>query len=565
MAGLIPFFDRALSNNPIILKIPAYIPFKANIDNAVVWLNAQNPLGLLQTLCLIFIGITLLKGFAQFLQQVTMEWVSQRIAHDLRSQLFKKYFALPSAFFAKSRTGDLIAKITNDVAVVQSIFSGSFTKMLLDSLHFFPFLLFAFVMEWKMTLFVLIVVPSAVLPIIFVGRQVKKISKKNQQNIADITSFVHEMLGALRIVKVFGQADREQERFAAVSQKSVQIRLKSQKKQALLSPLTEWIGVFTGVGLFWWLSPKVVQGEMSAGIFITYFSCIAFMIKPIRIFGHIHVMVQIALSGADRIFQLLETPIEPCETQGRLLPVSFKDAIVFDRVGFTYEGNAEVLKNISFEAKKGEVIAIVGPSGSGKTTLVNLLARFFDPKTGRVLVDGRDLKDIHVSAWRPLLGMVSQEPILFNATVAENIAYGKPDAPFQQIQNMARQARAHAFIEKMEQGYQTMIGERGIRLSGGEKQRIAIARALLRDPQIFVFDEATSALDSENEKMVQEAIEAVMRDRTVFVIAHRFTTVVKAHKILVLDQGHIVQSGTHQTLVQSEGLYKKLFEMHFTQ
>ncbi len=565
LLGLIPLIDRVLSDKPIALTLSVPLPFEKNIQDALFWLNGKDPLWLLQMMCIFLVVMTLVKGFAQFFQQVTMEWVSQKVAHDLRSRLFDKYFALPSDFFTKNRTGDLITKITNDVAVVQTIFSGAFTNTLLDSLHFFPFLFIVFALEWKMTLLIFIVLLFALAPIIAVGRQVKKISKKTQENLSDITSFIQEMLGAIRIIKVFCQTDRERKRFDEVSKKYVRIHFKSKQKQAILSPVTEWIGVFTMVGLLWQFSPKVIHGTMSLGTFFTYFTCIICMIKPIKTFGRIQVMVQIAMSSAARIFQLLQAPIEMCEIQGNPSPVFFKDKMVFDRVHFTYEENTDVLKNISFEVKKGEVVALVGPSGSGKTTLVNLVARFFDPKSGRILVDGRDLRDIHVSAWRPLLGMVSQDAILFNATVADNIAYGNPNAALLQIQKAARCARAHEFIEKMEQGYQTMIGERGIRLSGGEKQRIAIARTLLCDPEIFIFDEATSALDSENEKMVQEALEAVMRERTVFVIAHRLTTVVKANKILVLDQGGIVQSGTHQELLQREGLYKKLFEMHFTE
>lgn len=577
--GLIPLIDKVLSNKPIKISLSIDVPFQQNLQDMITWLNGFSPLVLLRWICIIVVIMVFLKGVAQFFQHVLMEWVSQKISKDLRMALFKKYFLLPGEFFTGRKTGELISRVTNDVLVIQNVYSGNFTNTIMDSLHFFPFLAIVLVIEWKMALFCLIIIPLSMAPIIIVGRQIRKISKKNQENVADLTSMVHEILGNLKIVKIFGQFNRENEKFSAVCEKTIKVRVKAQRKQAVLSPATEMMGVLAGVLLLWKFSPKVLSGDMSLGTFLTYFTCIACMIKPIKTMGKIQVMLQNALGGLDRVIQVLDLKESDAELDKGGDIQGFKQEIRFDHLSFSYKvektqdkkravepefENFPVLSDISFTIKRGEIVALVGPSGSGKTTIAHLIPRFFDATSGLITIDGRPLKDLKVSSLRNLIGYVSQEPVLFHTTVRENIAYGKPSATQEEIEQVARLARAHDFIMQTEKGYDTTVGERGVRLSGGEKQRIAIARALLRNPEIFIFDEATSALDTENEKMVQEAIDQVMKDRTTIVIAHRLSTIVKADKIVVLENGKIVEMGDHLTLLQQQGLYKKLYEMSFS-
>lgn len=563
--GMSPLIDRVLSNKPVQFTLSVRIPFQEKLDALLALINALPPLRLLNLICIFLICVTVIKGISEFLQVTIMEWVSQKVSKDLRVKMFDKFFRLPFVYFQGARTGELITRINMDVNVVQTIFSGRFTNTILDSLHFFPFLAIVLVIDWRMTLTCFVVVPLAMLPIIFVGRQIRKLTHKTQQNTSHISSGVFEAVNAMKVIKVFGQQEREQEKFAAICDKTIKARVKSQKKEAILSPVTELIGVCTGVFLLWWFAPVVLSGKMSLGTFITYITCIGCMIKPIKTFGRIQVMVQNSMAGADRIFELLDWPDEPCENNGTKRDLLFQNKIVFEDVKFSYQGDYPVLDGISFEMKKGEVVALVGPSGSGKTTIANMLPRFFDPSSGRITLDGEDLANIHVKGLRKIFAMVTQEPVIFNATIEENISYGNPTATYEEIVKAATLARAHEFISRMPEQYKTLAGERGLRLSGGEKQRIAIARALLVNPDIIIFDEATSALDTENEKHVQEAIDRVMENRTVFIIAHRLSTVAKANKILVIEKGRIVQCGTHKELANSQGLYKKLYEMNFAE
>jgi len=563
--GMIPLIDKVLSNKPIELKLSFSIPYESILNDFLAKLNSIESMTLLKMICLFLLIATVIKGISQFIQQYLMEWVSQHVARDLRIKLFKKYFLLPSGFFTGAKTGDMITRITLDVNLIQGVFSGRFTNSLLDTLHFFPFLIIVLLIDWRMTLICTVVLPLALLPIIMVGRQIRKITHKTQQNFADISSNVFEVLNALKIVKIFSQVDRENEQFLNTCNKTVKTKVKAQKKEAVLSPVTELIGVTTGVFLLWSFAPKVLDGKMSLGVFFTYITCIASLVKPIKTMGKIQIVLQNALAGADRIFKILDTPNQQSEISGDINDFSFEKFICFQNVSFEYNKNEPVLKDISFEIKKGEIVALVGRSGSGKTTIANLIPRFYDSVKGDILFDNINSKDISASSLRKKIGMVTQEAILFNASVFDNIAYAKPDASRKEVEEVAKIARAHRFIINMDKAYDTIIGERGIRLSGGQKQRIAIARALLNNPEIFLFDEATSALDAENEKLVQEAIDKAMIDRTVLVIAHRLSTVKKAHKIIVLDGGKIIQEGTHLELINQDGLYKKLYEINFSE
>ena len=564
MSALIPLFDKVLINEKIALgdagKVPVIGQYAMDIQD---WINSFSQSDMLFFLTVFFVVGMLLKGLTQYINVVSMEKVSQCIARDIRVALFNKLFRFPALYYAKNRSGDIISRITNEVTIVQIFFSGHFSKTILDTAWMLPSLFWVFLLERKITFYCLVIFPLALLPIILIGRQIRKISKKGHENIGDISAALVEVLRAVKIIKVFGRFQDELERFRALCARTIRLRLRAKKKEALLSPAVELIGVVSVLLLIYAMLPKLVSGTLSKGSFVLYISCLVLLIKPLKSLGKIQAILQNALAAMDRIDQLLEEPDEPCELSGERKILHLGNGISFNNVHYGYVKGQPVLRDISFELPKGKVVALVGPSGSGKTTIANLLPRFFDPDQGQIRIDGVSMTTLHVDSIRSLFGMVSQEPVLFNVSISENIRYGRPAASQTEVIQAATVARAHDFIMKTREGYDTVIGEWGARLSGGEKQRIALARALLRDPEIFIFDEATSALDSENERFVQEAIDRVMENRTVLVIAHRLSTIVKAHQILVLDQGRILQRGTHASLLQQGGLYKKLYEMHF--
>ena len=557
--------DRILAGKQTHLpsRIISFIPFRENIEDFLNFINSADRIKLLTWLGVAVFVIFFLKGISLYLFQVTMEMMGQRVGRDIRSKLYNKYYSLPLTYFSKNRMGELMSRITTDVNLINEVFSGRFVTNLKDMLQAIPFLIWIFVLDWKLSLLLFAVIPFFVVPIAAIGRKLKKLSRKTLEKVADISSVINETISGIKVVKIFCMEEYEQKKFYAQLDKFKKIRIDVIKKEALYNPLTEIIGGVVVMFVLIVFPKKVITGEITQGFLMAYLVCLAAMIKPLRTTGKINFAIQNASAAVQRIFNLLSIKEGVLEIPNAKDFSGIKEKIEFSNVSFKYNKGKKVLDRVNLEAFHNKITAIVGPSGCGKTTLINLIPRFFDPIEGSVKIDGVDIREYKLKSLREKIGMVSQETFLFNDTVAGNIAYGHKEISMEKIIESAKLAYAHDFIMSLPKGYDTVIGERGARLSGGQKQRIAIARALLKNPPILILDEATSSLDTESERIVQEAINKLMEQRTVIVIAHRLSTISKADRIYVMDKGKVVDYGTHETLLETCELYKKLYEVQF--
>jgi len=405
------------------------------------------------------------------------------------------------------------------------------------------------------------VLPMVAMPMIGVGKVLRKLSKRSQEKMADINSLLVETFTGVRIVRAFCAELLEITKFKKQNHDYYRLAMKSIKRMLILGIVTELIGVGMALFIIFYSGRQVISGVLSFGAFTLFMATLLSLIRPFKKLSQVNSIMQQALAASNRIYDILEVNPSIKEKEGASELIEFKDGVAFSGVTFGYT-EREVLKDINLKAQKGQVVAIVGPSGVGKSTLVDLIPRFYDPQKGKIFIDGKDTRDFTLKSLRQKIGIVTQEIILFNDSIKTNIAYGNPQASMELIKEAARNANAHEFISKLPQGYDTVIGDRGAKLSGGERQRIAIARALLKNPPILILDEATSQLDSESERLVQEALDRLIKGRTVFVIAHRLTTVKNADKIIVLDNGKIIEEGNHGQLLENDGLYKRLYQMH---
>lgn len=517
-------------------------------------------------ICLLIVLTFLGKNLFGFLQAYSLAYVEQGMIRDLRNDAYLHLHKLPMSFFKNERTGNLISRITNDVNLVQSSVSAVFLNLIREPLKIIVFLGIAVSISWKLTLFALVVLPVSMFIIGYIGLLLRKQSGLLQEKMADITNNLHETITGVKIVKAFGMENYENKKFFGETQKFFRLILKITRIRNISSPTTEFLSVIVGVVIIYYGAQLVlIDHAISASQFFVFLFAIFQLMPPVKELSTVNNRIQEASAAADRVFEILD--IEPA-IKNVEAPVSisdFNDAITFESVSFMYNDSDEhVLDSIDLKVKKGNIIAIVGSSGAGKTTLVDLLPRFYDPTSGRILLDGTDLKQIRIEDLRKLMGIVTQETVLFNESVRNNIAYGLDNFPEEKIISAAKAANAHNFIMELPRGYNTVIGEKGTKLSGGQRQRISIARAILKNPPVMILDEATSALDNESEVLVQEAIEHLMHDRTVFVIAHRLSTIRNADRIIVLDRGKIVQDGKHEELLaDSKGIYSKLYELQF--
>lgn len=557
--------DRILAGRETELpdSMQSLIPFRGQLEDVLAYVNSIDKVKLLMWIGIMVLVIFVLKGVSLYLSQVTMEIMGQRVTRDIRSNLYNKYYRLPMNYFVRSRIGELMTRITSDVNLINEVFSGRFVTNIKDTLQAVPFLAWMFILDWKLSLMLIVVVPLFVFPVAAIGRKIRKLSRKTLEKIADISSVINETISGIRIVKIFCMEDYEQKRFYNQLDKYKKIRIDVIKKEALYNPLTEIIGGVVVMFVLIIFPRKVMSGEITQGFLIAYLICLAAMIKPLRTIGKINFALQNAMAALQRIFDLLGAPEGTSDAGGAKIFPGIQESVMFQNVSFGYASDEPVLKGVDFEAGINKITAIVGPSGCGKTTLVNLIPRFFDPWKGVIFMDGTDIREFSIASLREKIAMVTQETFLFNDTVAGNIAYGHEDISLNDVQEAAKNAHAHEFILSLPKGYETVIGERGARLSGGQKQRIAIARALLKNPPLLILDEATSALDVESERIVQDAINRLMEKRTVIVIAHRLSTIMKADRIYVMDEGRITASGKHDDLLKESDLYKKLYEMQF--
>lgn len=517
-------------------------------------------------ICIIIVIAFFLKNVFGYLQGNFMTYVEYAAMKDLRDHAYIHLQKLPMSYFKKERVGNLISRFTNDVVIVQASISATFSNLIKEPLTILVFLFIAISISWKLTLFAFFILPFSMVIIAWIGFKLRKQTAKLQSKFADITSVLQETISGIKIVKAFGMEDYENRKFMNETRSFFKLVLRIALVRNASSPLTEFLSVVVGAFIIYYGGLQVIGDHtLSASQFLGFLFAIFQLMPPIKELSSVNNRIQEASAAAERIFEILDTQPSIKDSDNAKDLTAFNDSLEFRNVSFKYDDSEDwVLKNISFKAAKGEIIAFVGPSGGGKSTLVDLIPRFYDPNSGSILIDDIDIKNFTLKSLRARMGIVTQETFLFNTTIWENIAYGISDCPKEKIIEAAKTANAHNFIIELPQGYDTIIGERGVKLSGGQRQRITIARALLKNPEIMIFDEATSALDNESEILVQEAIERLMKNRTTFVIAHRLSTIRNASKILVIDRGEIVQYGNHEELILQEGkLYKKLYEMQF--
>jgi len=517
---------------------------------------------MLNILPFFLICLFLVKGIFNYGQAYLMNFVGLRIIADIREKLYNHLQTLSFSYFTKTPTGILISRILNDVNLIQGAVSTTISGLFKDIITIMFLIGVAFYQSWKLAIIAFIIFPLGVIPIKELGKRMRKFARKGQQRYGLLTTFLHETITGNRIVKAFTMEEYEKRRFAEENERLFKTFLKRIRVRALTAPIMESLGGVAAAVIIWVGGYMVTRGELTLGGFVSFIVAIFMLYPNIRELSKVNLEIQEGLAGAGRIFELLDTAAEITDKEGavRLPPIS--QEIDFQKVTFKYEEEV-VLKDISLHVKVGEIIALVGMSGAGKTSLVNLLPRFYDVEKGQIRIDGYDIREVTLKSLREQIGLVTQQTILFNDTVRNNISYGNLKSTEQEILEAAKAANAHDFIQRLPQGYGTIIGEQGVKLSGGERQRLSIARALLKNAPILILDEATSSLDSDSETEVQRALEELMKGRTVFVIAHRLSTIRNAHRIVVFSEGQIVEEGTHEELISLQGEYRRLYDLQF--
>ena len=525
----------------------------------------DTPTESLKILCYAILSVFFIKNIFLYIKNLLLRIVELKLVRDIRDHLYKHIQTLSLGYFHKRHTGSITSIVMNDVEQLQIALGVVFQRLFVEPINILTFVTLLFIISWKLAIIAIIIIPLAGFAIIGIGRSIRRKSRRTQQKIAEIMQILTETLSSIRIVKAFVNEKDEIKKFTRESRNYFKLLLKRAKLDLISGPITESFGVIIGVVLLWYGGTEVL---MDRGLvpedFIRFILILFSILGPIKQLSNVNLKIQTGAASAERIFGLLDTPSEIVEDPNPIDLGIFNKSISFNKVHFEYnEDNDQVLDQVSFTINKGEVVAMVGPSGAGKSTIADLIPRFFDVSSGVIEIDDNDIKKLSLASLRGNMGIVTQEVILFNDTIKNNIAYAQSDVSDDAIYAAAKAANALEFIEKTPNGFDTLIGERGAKLSGGQKQRLAISRALLKNPPILILDEATSALDTESEKKVQKAIEALMKDRTTLVIAHRLSTVQNADKIIVIDRGKVIETGTHQKLYDQNGVYRKLYDIQF--
>jgi|TARA_B110000240_G_C13475685_1_gene442928 subfamily B ATP-binding cassette protein MsbA len=515
--------------------------------------------------CVALIAVFTFKNIALYIKNITLSIIQFKLIRDLRNRLYEHLHYLSLSYFNKNKSGKLTSVLVSDIDNMKNSLSTSFQKLFVEPINILTFLALLFIISPKLAGIALTVVPLSGVIIFGIARSIRRRAARTQEQLAGITSVIAETLSSIRIVKAFAMKAYEVKRFSSETQKYYKLMLRKDILRLVSSPVSEIVGASIAALLLWVGARDVLVAQsITSEDFIRFILLLFSLFGPMKNLSNVFNELQNGLASADRVFSILDVRSDITNAPNALHIDSLKKDIVFKDVSFHY-GNKEqeVLSNIDFSINSGEIIALVGPSGGGKSTLVDLMPRFYDTIKGSILIDNNNIKDINTNSLRSLMGIVTQETFLFDDTVKANISYGIESIEYSIIKDAAIAANAHDFIEKLPNGYDTIIGERGVALSGGQRQRIAIARALVKNPPILILDEATSSLDTESEKKVQQAIEKLMRNRTVIVIAHRLSTVHNADKIIVLDKGRIVDQGSHEELINRDGIYKQLHNMQF--
>jgi subfamily B ATP-binding cassette protein MsbA len=525
---------------------------------------AGSPLETLGRICLSILILYFIKGLCTYFLSVMSVSIEEKVIRDIRNELYTHLHRLSLAFFHASRTGQIISRITSDVRLVRSSISTGFLAAIRDFLNILVLGGFVVWISWRLALVAVIVIPLITFVVAKIGRRLRRYSTKAQEKMADITTVLQETISGIRVVKAFGMEDFETAKFYGHTNGFFGAYMKRQRAESLAPVMTEFLGAAGGLVVLYYGGMQVLGGNLlSPDWFLIFLAAMLSIIRPAKTLTQASAKIQDGIAAGKRIFTILDAEPDITDAPDAVDIDGIHEGIEFRNVSFKYETSDYVLKDVGFRVNKGQVVAVVGPSGAGKSTLVDLIPRFYDPTEGSVLLDGRDLRKISVRSLRSIMGIVTQETILFNDTIRNNIAYGMEDVPLTKVIDAAKAANAHDFIAGLPEGYDTIIGDRGVRVSGGERQRLAIARAILKDPEILIFDEATSSLDTESEKLVQDAIERLLSHRTNFVIAHRLSTVTNADLIVVIDDGRLVEIGRHSDLLAAGNVYRRLYDLQF--
>ena len=518
----------------------------------------QKDFFMLKVIPLVLVFLYSIKAVLSYAQNIIIFGISWNLVVQVREKLFSHMHKLPFSFFEDNETGKLMSRIMNDVSIMQSTVTRLLKELIQNSITLAALLGWIFYLKWDWALISIILFPIMILPVGNIARKLRKLSHKGQEILADLSSTILESFSGVKVVRAFGMESVEEKKFNDFSEVFLRVMKKNVKYVEITSPFLELVGVISSSIILWYGGFQVLTDKVSQGTFIAFIVGLFMMYTPLRLLFKIYTNIQSSLAGAERVFSILDMEEENIKEGSQELS-EFENFIEFKNVSFIYPSRStKVLSQINLKVKKSKILAIVGMSGAGKTTLVDLLFRFHDPSSGKILIDGIGLEDYTLSSLRRNLSLVTQETFLFNDTIMQNIAYGKENASIEDIMQAARAANVDHFVNMLDDGYETIIGERGVKLSGGQRQRIAIARAILRNAPILILDEATSALDSESEKLVQDALYNLMKHRTTFVIAHRLSTIQNAHSIIVLDKGEIIESGTHEQLLKTWAFIKNI-------